>query len=490
MNILNKVDLKPLIEPHFHNNLNEDEYEIINKKSNKLLTYNRFDLAFKLLYLEMFKFNLDFAKDTYTEHIRAFSLGDFKEPGNNNKNNIENFIEDFNLTYTSIKNYGFDYNKTIIPLSNNGSISNGAHRVASAIFLDKNIDCVKINTNNHIYDYKFFYERNVSNEILDNVATTFIEYSDNVHIAFLWPAAVGFDKEIEEIIPNIVYRKEVKLSSNGAHNLLSQIYYGEKWIGNVEDNFYGSTGKLVECFTTYEPFRVIAFQADNLNEVIKIKNNVRDVFNIGKHSIHITDTKEEAVRVARVVFNDNSLHFLNYSKPNKYISTHKKMNRFKEFMKKNNLNNKEVILDSSIVLSAYGIREARDTDYFVINNDKVKYSYDKIDIHDDELKYYNNKKIEIIYNSVYYFYFNDLKFISFTQLYKMKTKRGEIKDINDCKMMEALIENNKLKEIINKVKQIILYSKIKLRSKGPNFLRDIGLYKTVRFFYRLIKSFK
>ena len=57
---------------------------------------------------------------------------------------------------------------------------------------------------------------------------------------------------------------------------------------------------------------------------MKIKDKIREVFNVGKHSVHITDTKEEAIRTARVVFNDNSIHFLNYAKPNKYISIHKK----------------------------------------------------------------------------------------------------------------------------------------------------------------------
>lgn len=96
--------------------------------------------------------------------------------------------------------------------------------------------------------------------------------------------------------------------------MLSQIYYGEEWLGNVENNFKGSQGKLVECFKNFEPVRVIAFQADNLEEVIEIKEKIRDIFKIGKHSVHITDTKEEAIRVARIVFNNNSIHFLNYDK--------------------------------------------------------------------------------------------------------------------------------------------------------------------------------
>ena len=61
----------------------------------------------------------------------------------------------------------------------------------------------------------------------------------------MWPTAVGKDEELEKLIPNIVYRKKIYLNPNGAHNLLSQIYFGESWLGSVENNF---AGKSKECF--------------------------------------------------------------------------------------------------------------------------------------------------------------------------------------------------------------------------------------------------
>ena len=490
MNKIKKEDLKKFIEPHFYDDLRKNEYTIKSIKANILLTHTRLDIAFKLLYLEMLKYDVKFAKKIYTEHIRAFSLGKFTEPGNDEKNSIDTFIEDFKKTFEDIKENGFDASKTLIPLSKNNSIANGAHRVASAIFLNKDVDCVEIDIDNHIYDYNFFYNRNISVDILDTVVTKFIEYASNVHIAFLWPTAVGNDEKIEESIPNIVYKKEIQLNPNGAHNLLSQIYYGEEWLGNVEDDFKGSKGKLVECFKTFDPIRVIAFQADSLDEVLKIKDNIRDVFNVGKHSIHITDTKEEALRTARIVFNDNSIHFLNYAKPNKYTSTHKKIEKFKKFIKMNELNSNDILLDSSIILSAYGLREAKDTDYFCNDNSKIKVESLDINMHDEELKYYNENKNEMIYNQKFYFYFNDIKFISFSKLYEMKINRAEEKDKNDCKMMEALIEENKLKELIGKLRQSVLYTKIKLRAKLMLLLKSIGLYNMMRSFYNLVKGRK
>lgn len=478
---LKKDKLLQFIELHFEKDLAQDGYEAKTIKAKDLLTHTRFDLAFKLLYLEMMDKDVRFAKEIYKHHIRAFSLGKFTEPGNEEKNSIDKFLEEFHKTFEDIQINGFDSSKTLIPLSKNGSIANGAHRIASAIYLNKDVECVQIDTANHIYDYKFFYSRNVPSEMLDVVATKFVEYADNVHVAFLWPTAKGNDKEIEKVIPNIVYRKEMTLTPNGAHNLLSQIYYGEEWLGSVEDDFRGSKGKLVECFKTFEPVRIIAFQANSLDDVLKIKDKVREIFNVGKHSIHITDTKEEAIRIARVVFNDNSIHFLNYAKPNRYISTHTKIDKFKEFIVKNELDVNDVVLDSGIVLSAYGLRESSDIDYFVDDNEKLKYN-------DVELEYNDEEKLELIYNPKNYFYFNDFKFISFNQLYKMKQNRGEEKDKNDCKMMEALIENDRFKKIVNKWKQSFYYMKIKTSASLIKVLKNIGFYELTRAIYRKVKG--
>ena len=343
---------------------------------------------------------------------------------------------------------------------------------------------MQIETDDHIYDYKFFYDRNVSAEILDLVATRFVEYADNMHIVFLWPTAKGHDKEIENIIPNIVYRKEMVLTPNGAHNLLSQTYYGEEWLGNVENDFKGAKSKLAECFKSFDPVRVVAFQADGLDEAFKIKNKIRVLFNVGKHSVHITDTKEEAARVARVIFNNNSVHFLNYAKPNIYISTHKKIDMFTKFILKNNININDVVLDSGMVLSSYGLRETIDIDYFVNDNSKITCHVENVEYHDSELKYHNEDKINLIYNPKNFFYFNDLKFISYKQLYRMKINRGEAKDINDCKIMETLIDSNFLKKSINKIKQNLFYQKIKVKRFIISFLVKHKIYNIVKNSYK------
>jgi len=480
---VSKEKLKKIIEPHFYEDLISGEYKLETIDARQLLTYNRFDLSFKLMFLKMVGLDAKFAQEAYEEHIRALSLGKFKEPGNSKKNNIDEYLKAFENIFSNIKKNGFNKEISVIPLSVNGYIANGSHRVASSIILDKKIDCVNIATIDNIYDYKFFYQRGVPQTMMDASACEFIENSKNVFLAVIWPTAVGKDNQINQLIKNVVYEKNVKLNINGAHNLLSNIYYREEWIGNVKDNFKDSQGKLVECFKSFGPIRFIAFQSNSIDEVKKIKEEVRCLFNVGKHSIHITDNHTETLRVSRMVFNENSIHFLNHAKPNKFISTHKKIEEFKAFLKKNNISNDDILLDSSITLSAYGLREAQDTDFFINDNNNIKFKFDSINIHDDVLEYYRLNKMEIIYNQRFYFYFNDIKFISFSNLYQMKLNRNETKDQNDVKLMEALVENNFFKGYYAKSMQTIYYEKIKFRHRIMKLLKFFRLYNFLKKMY-------
>ncbi|MCG6202761.1 hypothetical protein [Psychromonas antarctica] len=484
---ISKVSLESCIEEHFHTALNRNQFDLKEVDAIELLTANRFDLAFKLLYLDKHIHSSDFLTNAYDEHIRAFSLGAFTEPGNEDKDSIDKFHASFDSTYENIKMNGFDPTKTLVPLSNNGSIANGAHRVASAINLGKKISCVKIDTKDQIYDYKFFYSRNVSVDILDAAATKFIELSNHVYIACVWPTATGKDTELEAIFPNIIYRKDIKLTPNGAHNLLSQVYAGEKWLGSIDNNYKGVSGKLVECFKKYGDVRFIAFQGKSLDDVLIIKEKVRKLFNVGKHSIHITDTKPEALELSRLVFNDNAVHFLNYAKPNKYIDTHRKLSDFKDFLVLNSLQPEEVVLDSGIILAIYGLRKASDLDFISFKGGELDFINTDIESHDTELIYHKLNKGELLFSPRNYFYFQGIKFISFNQLYLMKECRLEEKDKNDIAMMKNMIEDNRFRELYFRLKQSILYGKVKAFNQSLLLLRKIGIYEIIRSIYRKFK---
>ena len=93
---LKKSALKNLIEPFVYESLIEKEYEIKDINAKSLLTWNRFDLAFKLSYLDNMKVFPSIANKIYKHDIKAQTLGKFTEFGNEaNKNSFEHYIQSF-----------------------------------------------------------------------------------------------------------------------------------------------------------------------------------------------------------------------------------------------------------------------------------------------------------------------------------------------------------------------------------------------------------
>src|SRR5699024_207101 len=277
-----------------------------------------------------------------------------------------------------------------------------------------------------------------------------------------------------------IYRKDITLNRLRAHNILSEVYAGEPWLGTIKNNFSGVSKKLESCFDNFGPVRIIAFQSESLESVLKIKKDIRNLFNIDKHSVHITDTHEEAVKMARLIFNANGIHFLNKAQPNNFSSKYKKITTFKAFLNKHNSTPQNNILDGSMVLSVYGIREAADIDYLsddnIISNDK------NISHHDSELQFYNNTKNALIFNPENYFYFKDIKFVSFDQTKKMKNTRAkknkENKDINDVAAMNRLDDSS------------FNTTKTHLASSTPKSFTQNIYQKIKMLFQKLITSLK
>lgn len=482
---ISRSEAEKLIEPHHHDSL-MDKNKVININAKSLLTSNRLDLAFKLVYLDEMSNNDEYSDSIYKSHIKAFSLGTYSEPGNDNKNNYLAYVKEFENINKSLKESGFNSEKSLIPLSETGRCINGSHRISSAIKNNLDIGAIQLDINDPNYNYDFFISRGVSVSDVEKAVNKFISYSDNTYLAFIWPSAKKNDS-MNSIFDNIIYEKDVSFSFNGAHNLLSILYKGEKWIGSREDDFKGIIGKQIECFPTYDPVKIIAFQAESLDKVLEIKERFRQQFNIGKHSIHITDTKDEAVEIASLVFNKNGVHFLNKAKPNNYCETYEAIERFKLYLMKYNIPKKDVVIDSGMVLSLYGIRTSNDID-FICRDGVVCPSEIDIESHDSEIKYHRQSKEDLIYNPDFYFEFMGLKFISFEQLFEMKINRGEAKDIVDCNSMRDMLSKNKRKVLIDKLTQYSSYYKVKARYNFIALLKKMKLFDVVYLIYKAIRK--
>ena len=400
-----------------------------NKKSGwiqpiELLTHNRIDIIFKLLYVMYNKLLPEFSSQIYRLHLSIITNGLFKESGQEKKG-LESYIKSFNQVLKSINNKEFDPDISSVPLSNGHSVVNGAHRVAASIYLNKKVYCTNTSNPKSIYNYKYFKDRGLDDQILEFGVLKYIELKSNVFLALIWPSA---NKKIDYVqrFSNVIYDKKFKLNQNGAHNFLAQVYKEQKWIGSFENGYGGSYVKLSQSFKNFSPVHAIFFHHDSIKEVNEIKSHLRKKFKIKKASIHITDNDNETLDLAKYILNKNSIHFLNNAKPYLYKSLFNKLKSIKKNLKHSKISINDVVIDDEAVLSIYGIRDFKNFTYFKKNEI----------IEQNDNKAYNQNPNDLIFNPKLHFYFNDFKFVSLNEIKKMKENRQLSYDINDIKIIE------------------------------------------------------
>ena len=108
-----------------------------------------------------------------------------------------------------------------------------------------------------------------------------------------------------------------------------------------------------------------------------MKEKCRKIYNLGKHSLHVSDHISDTWRISAALLNENSIYFLNNGTNNISLQTKQLLtNYFKEIEK-----NTEI--DDYIIMD--------------IKNEIIYETTINLQIHD------------ILYNPINYYYFNGLK---------------------------------------------------------------------------------
>ena len=388
---------------------------------------NRFDLPMKYLYAKFRENNIksNFGLEIYKEHLRLWN--GFKEYNRPEKNTFEAFQDEFDNILDSIKNDGFDGNKSKIVIDSENRLLNGSHRTVGCTLHHKDAEFFigeKYKDGQLDCGYKMFEEMGLSQDYLDASALELCRLNRNLFIVSLFPSAIGHDSEVESILNQngtVAYKKIIDLNSTGAFNFMRQMYYGEEWAGSWHNNFAGFRDKARLCFTDNSPVRIYLVEFNNIDVVQEVKLQIRNLFKIGNHSVHINDTYEETIRLARVVFNENSIHFMNNSKLEYYENFEEQVNYYKEYIKQNSLDIEDYCITASSILSIYGLREGNDLDY--LHKSKEIEGHPDIHSHNSYgVGRYHTDKDNIIYNPINHFYYSDIKFASLNVVKQLKEK--------------------------------------------------------------------
>lgn len=410
------------------------------------LKNRRFDLIYKILFLEHInstKETFEYYRNLYLKSIEVFNGFYEKEPP---KNSAQDFINSFEETYNSIKKNGFNIDFAI-PVSKEGHLYDGAHRLSIAYLLNIDVPIKIIDEKNetdtrhtkksipieYAFDYHFFKKRGISTELADIGALEYVKRNKKAHIVQLSPIISSrFDAEVETILNKygfVYYKKDLRLNYNAIVRV-KQINYGnETWAGDYTNKYRGLKKHAQKTIGLWKT-RIFVFVCDSLDKTREAKNEIRALFNYGNHPIHINDTHQEAIALANIFFNRNAVDLIKstsymYDNRISYYS-----NLLKEYEKIYNIDLNSFCVSSSSVLSIYGLRKAADIDCLSLDDKVVKYK--GISSHTSEKKHYPHSFEIIITDHRYHLVVGQIKFASLKIIKKLKAHRHEFpKDYKD-----------------------------------------------------------
>ncbi|OOE86485.1 hypothetical protein BZG75_15105, partial [Salinivibrio sp. AR640] len=224
------------------------EKSIINSRC--LISANRLDIGFKLLFIEHLLCPSLEKKRAYEQHIYAITEGTLIENGNESKAGLERFKSDFKSIFVNLQDNGFDSSISTLPLSVEGCIIDGAHRLACSIYLNLDVNVTWTKNRSKKYNYKYFQTRGVEEKYIKLALASLSKYTDKMRLSCVWPVAWNAkDKLIEKIdSENVFYVKDSDINLNGVKNLVVNFYQGEKWLGNKNNSYSGALGKAEPCY--------------------------------------------------------------------------------------------------------------------------------------------------------------------------------------------------------------------------------------------------
>ncbi|MBP2114404.1 hypothetical protein [Paenibacillus silagei] len=477
------------------------EYEIEEIDASDLIVSERIDLIAKIKYIEFREkgYDLTYIKKLYSAHIEAFSDGTYIEPGNEAKNSIEDYLDTFDSLIDDIKKQGINPDKSVIPVGKNNTILDGAHRIAIAAYFKQKVPVIRFNDLSVSYGTSFFENRLLDNEYIDYLVTEYCKIKKNIYFSCIWPVVYNEmdNNVIEELIgkyATLIYKKKVKLSYEGLQNFMIQIYSSQQWTGNLKNRYSGIHSKVEACFNKHGYISVYILECkDGLEKILELKSDIRKVFNVENHSIHITDNDFETVQICNLLLNENSIDFLNNGNPLCYLEFCNKISSFKDTIINYNLSLEEFLVDSSASLALYGLRDAADIDFMTIASEFKQIESNDINNHHKYIKLYETSIDDLVLNPNNFFSYNDVKFITLKKLREFKKNRDEIKDRNDVRLIDVVLSGKKHRKMnFYKFKHLVAKKHRNIKSfikfKIKKILKAIGLFELFKKFYHSIMN--
>jgi len=408
-----------------------------------LLVHERFDIAIKAHYARLYR---DGLAPTWREYAYREQVTRITGPDQNiceHDGSGKSGIEQFTSAFHHLLKDGPAESIPTVPVDNSWIAFDGAHRIAAAIVMERDIHIARIHARgNNLANANFFADTSSGHaacptEIIDEAAIEYCRIKSGLVLAMIFPTVASEASAIEELeqVGKIVYRKDILLTPAAGIGLLRQAYLGHAWSEDISKGS-GFMHKVKSCFPFSGVVRVILLDGCEPSTVRPVKERIRAHYSIGNHSIHIADGDDEVLRMACVLFNDNSIELLRLG-----LGTlpgfHSMLFSFRDWIENNNLDAELFCIDGSAVLSLLGLRECRDLDFLFHGNPKqLPETPKRVDCH-NKMSDYHCPIADIIGDPRLHCWYMGIKFCLPRTVLEMKERRGENKDFIDVGLLRS-----------------------------------------------------
>lgn len=475
---MKRREILQAVEPYISRSLEkQDVFDVSATKPIELLNRKRLDIIPKYVYAHCS--HSKWSESLYKEHLRI--LNGFREK-NNNKNKYADFKTSFDETIESLKVNRYLPQQSLIPVDETLTPVNGSHRVGASIALDIEVNTIVVDLCAPTFDYNFFRSQGLLPCYLDYMALTYARLKEEFFVAIVFPIVREKLGEIRKILKAhgvLFYEKEVFLNRNGIHNLVLQMYKDMDWLNSNENRGYSKTYR--HSFNRHcadKAVSIFFIEGTNVEKMVEAKAKIRSMFNLGNYPIHISDDKEESLRLAEQLLNENSIHFLNNASLKNCPTFRENLQNYSVWLGKTQEDKDSFCIDGSSVLAAYGLRDARDLD-FISLQDKNSPITD-VNIHNKEFNDHIGGHVEYILDPRHHFFFDGLKYLTLVNLKKLKSRRKEKKDTHDLRLISHVLEHV---SVIKRFKSGLGYSLY----VGGGFILHIIRKRTPRFIYPYVQ---
>ncbi len=406
----------------------------------------RFDLFAKYIYIlyRERKLRTEWGETIYKEHIRAFN--NFFEDDDSGKTSSYMYLHAFNSLIAPY-NEEADFNPSyLIPLDENDCPLDGSHRLALSAYYKKPINIIRMKSlkphNSYVFDYKFFINKGLKSKYSDFIALEYAKFNVNTYLLCAFPiieTSLSFESVIYEHA-DVYYKKDIYLTKTGQLNTVLSLYKDEAWLGDVENEFAGAKYKVDMCFnSSSKPLKIYLLVAKSPEKIIQLKSSLRNLFNLGKHSLHINDCHEQTTKLAKLFFNHQSIDHINSSSPIRLNNFLSYFTSFSKWIEANSLDKDNFCVSGSAVLSAFGLRDCYDLDFLVTDKQGTQVcNKPMISCHNEHFLKYIDKSVsidDIVFNPENHFYIDGIKFLALDILKQFKITRSEEKDYKDIALI-------------------------------------------------------